>query len=165
MTADSSVLINRVFLFISDQCVLFMAPRGQRKPQFTDLCKGIVPPHTHTHTPTHAVAGSPGALLWLVMCSRSGLCAGMMDQLTDGQESAPWATGLLVTAQPCQTPQPSSISRASLPPLPRPFRPVLLNLFSPPRPLSHLFNYSSLHSILLLLKVLWRGLVDCQTGA
>lgn len=55
--------------------------------------------HTHTHT----LRGSPSR--W-TLCGNvlqiGAVCAEMMGRGTDGQESIPWATSLLLTTQPCQ---------------------------------------------------------------
>lgn len=68
----------------------------------------------------------------------------MMDWVTDGQKSIPWATSLLLTTQPCQlhSPHPSSALLQPLRLLLTPHfnsivsgkPPVLLNLSSPPQP-------------------------------
>lgn len=139
-----------------------MAERGQRRPKFTDLCEGIVPAHTHTNT--HTVAGSP----W--RCTLVGNVLQIGAVCRDDGPANRWtgvcSLGYWPSAYHTALPDPTALIH--LPRLCRsrdPFRPVSLNLFSPPRPLSHLFNYSYLLSNLLLLIVLWRGLVDCQTGA
>lgn len=122
----------------------------------------------HKHTRERAVAASPWRCTLVGNVFQIGaVCAGMMDRLTDGQESAPWATGLLLTAQPCQTPQPSSISRASAPPppFPRPILSRLAQLILTSLPSITLIEPFLPSFFLLLLNVLRRGLVDCQTGA